>query len=122
MALLAFFKENSGERFSIDQIVARLPQNARISRSAVYRNIDRMEREGLIRKSRLGESRKALYQWMDCSKHCQRIHLRCEKCGRIFHMESERDEERLKSVLEHSGFQLDKQTSALPVICKDCVE
>ncbi|MEA4934533.1 MAG: transcriptional repressor [Lawsonibacter sp.] len=120
VVLMTFFQENRGEQFSIDEIVARLPRQARISRSAVYRNVDRMVQEGLLRKARLEESRKALYQWMDC-RHCERIHLRCEKCGRIFHMKSETDEETLKSVLQNSGFQLDKQASTLPVICKNCV-
>ncbi len=120
MALLAFFQENSAEQFSIDQVVTRLPQHARVSRSAVYRNIDRMVGEGLLRKS-LSEGRKAVYQWISCQNHCERIHLRCEKCGRTFHMKNQTDEEKLKSILEHSGFQLDKQTGALPVVCKDCV-
>lgn len=118
--LMTFFQENRAGQFSIDEIVAHLPRQARISRSAVYRNVDRMVQEGLLRKARLGESRKALYQWMDC-RNCGRIHLRCEKCGRIFHMGSQTDEETLKFVLESSGFQLDKQAGALPVICKNCV-
>lgn len=119
--LLDFFEQNSTEAFSVDQVVAQLA-SAQISRSAVYRNIDKMVQEDLLRKSVSPDGRKALYQYVDCRAHCDRIHLQCEKCGRIFHMENASDEERLKSVLDKSGFRLDEHATMLPGTCRDCVE
>ena len=118
-ALLDFFAQNSTEAFSADQIVSLLGTE-KVSRSAVYRNIDRMLQEGLLRKSQSPDGRKALYQYVDCRQDCNRIHLQCGKCGRIFHMENASDEERLKSVLDSSGFHLDEQATMLHGTCRSC--
>ena len=118
--LLTFFSENSGESFSVDQILSILSADAQISRSAIYRNVDKMVQEGLLRKMLSSDGRKALYQYSACETHCDRIHLQCGKCGKVFHMENASDEERLKSVLGQSGFRLDERAAVLPGTCKNC--
>lgn len=118
--LLSFFSENGGESFSVDQILAILSADAQISRSSIYRNVDKMAQEGLLRKTLSADGRKALYQYSACETHCDRIHLQCEKCGKVFHMENASDEERLKSVLGRSGFRLDERAAVLPGTCKAC--
>ncbi len=117
--LLAFFKENAGESFAIDEVVERLGGEG-ISRSAVYRNVDKMAADGLLRKAAPDGSRHTVYQFAACGSHCDRIHLRCESCGKVFHMGSEKDEQALRSVLEKSGFELDEHSAVLPGLCKDC--
>lgn len=119
-ALLAFFTKNSGEAFSVEQILSALDPSAQISRSSIYRNLDKMVQEGLLRKTLSADGRKALYCHADCRQHCDRIHLQCGKCGRVFHMEDPSDEKRLKSVLGKSGFRLDEHTAVLPGTCRDC--
>lgn len=118
--LLQFFAGNASESYSAEQVMAQLPSQ-QISRSAVYRNLDKMVQEGLLRKHMDPDGHKALFQYVDCSRHCERIHLQCEKCGRIFHMENAADEAKLKSVLDKSGFRLDEQATMLPGTCRDCL-
>ena len=117
--LLRLFSENAAESFSAEQVMALLPAG-QVSRSAVYRNLDKMVQEGLLRKTMDADGRKALFQYVDCCRHCARIHLQCEQCGRIFHMENASDEARLRSVLDASGFSLDEQATMLPGTCRDC--
>ena len=118
--LLSVFQEHGGQPLSIDGILAQLPPGSQISRSAVYRNVDKLAQEGLLQKTLSEDGRKALYQYIRCQTHCERLHLRCEKCGKLFHLESEADEGALRSVLKKSGFRLDEQASVLAGICKDC--
>lgn len=118
--LLSFFSENSGEAFSVEQILSALAPTAQISRSSIYRNLDKMVQEGLLRKTLSNHGRKTLYGYADCRQHCDRIHLQCGKCGRVFHMENASDEARLKSVLGKSGFRLDEHAAVLTGTCKDC--
>ncbi len=119
--LLDFFSAHGGEAFSVDGILAALPAEAQVSRSAVYRNVDRMVREGLLRKTLSADGNKALYQAAaDCGTHCERIHLQCEKCGRVFHMEDAEAEARLRDALGRSGFRLDEHASLLSGTCRDC--
>ena len=118
--LLSFFTNNSGESFSADQILSGLAPEAQISRSSVYRNLDKMVQEGLVRKTLSADGRKALYSYADCHQHCDRIHLQCGTCGKVFHMEDPSDEASLKSVLGRSGFRLDEHAAVLPGTCRDC--
>lgn len=118
--LLDFFAAHAGEAFSVDGILAALPAEARVSRSAVYRNVDRMAREGLLRRTLSADGAKALYQAADCGAECARIHLQCEKCGRVFHMEDAQEEARLRDALDRSGFKLDEHASLLSGTCRDC--
>ena len=118
--LLDFFAAHSGEAFSVDGILAALPASAQVSRSAVYRNMDRMVHDGLLRKTLSADGRRTLYQYADCGEHCARIHLQCEKCGRVFHMEDAEEEARLRDSLGRSGFKLDEHASVLSGTCRDC--
>lgn len=118
-ALLLFFKRNSGRLVSIDEIVDALSRNAHISRSAVYRNVDRLAQEGLLSKTLAPGSRSALFRYIDCGS-CERIHLQCERCGRVFHMDDPEDEDRLREALERGGFELDGQSTVLPGTCREC--
>ena len=117
--LADFFKEHSERAFSIDEVVAAL--QARISRSAVYRNVDKMVQDGALSKAVAKDGRRTLYRHMACGDCCERLHLRCEKCGLLFHMESETDEEKLKNTLHHSGFELDEHATVLLGTCKSCM-
>ena len=118
--LLDFFAAHPGEVFSVDGILAALPAEAQVSRSAVYRNVDRMAREGLLRRTLSADGAKALYQAVDCGESCERLHLQCEKCGRVFHMEDAQEEARLRDALDRSGFRLDEHASLLSGTCRDC--
>ena len=118
--LLEFFASHVGEAFSVDGILAALPAEAQVSRSAVYRNVDRMVHEGVLRKTLSADGSKALYQAADCGADCERIHLQCEKCGRVFHMEDKQEEARLRDALGRSGFKLDEHASLLSGTCRDC--
>lgn len=119
LLLLSFFRENSEAAFTVDQIAQNF-SDAQISRSAIYRNVDKMAQDGLLRKTPAAEGRKMLYQYVACKAPCERIHLRCEQCGRVFHMEDKADEEALKSVLQKEGFRLDDRATILPGICREC--
>ena len=50
-ALLAFFQANRSRRFTIDDLMRELTGEAVISRSAIYRNLDKMTQDGLLTKT-----------------------------------------------------------------------
>lgn len=119
-ALLAFFQAHRTCCYSIDELMEQLSGEACISRSAVYRNLDKMTREGLLTKALEPSGRKALYRYAPCEAACDRVHLRCEKCGRVMHLQSPTDESDLSALLEKSGFELDEHATVLLGLCKGC--
>ena len=118
--LLCFFEKHCDEQLPISAILSELGEKNIVSRSAVYRNIERMIAEGIIRKSAKAEGIGSLYHYIG-SPHCnEHLHLQCNHCGKIFHLENETEEDRLKKVLRNIGFSLDEQKTMLYGICRDC--
>lgn len=117
--LLEVFSENRERKLTVEDIIDLLPEQKQISRSAIYRNVDKMVQDGLLDKTLIPGGRKTAYQFACCEKDCKRIHLRCEKCGKLTHLESENDESRLSELLAENGFKTDEHAVILGV-CKDC--
>ncbi|WP_040658526.1 Fur family transcriptional regulator [Oscillibacter ruminantium] len=118
--LLRFFQENQEHKFSIDDIIRGLPPEAPISRSAIYRNLNKMVRDDLLKKTIESTGRKSLYQYAPFKTCCDRLHLRCEKCGKIMHLENESAESDLTALLAKNGFVLDEHATVLVGVCKEC--
>lgn len=118
--LLTFFRQHAGRSLSADDLLHALSPSTRISRSAVYRNLDRMAREGLLEKTLSAEGRRSLYQYAKCEERCDRIHLRCERCGRLLHLKNESADSALTALLKKSGFDLNEHSTVLNGVCGDC--
>lgn len=117
-ALLSLFEENPEKRFSTDDIMKMLPNG--ISRSAVYRNLDRMSKDGFIEKTLSDDENRSIYRFVGREKDCERLHLRCEKCGKTFHFENENDENKLNDILNENGLILDRKSTLIVGVCEKC--
>lgn len=118
--LLAFLKEHSDEQFSVEELFERLCPDEGISISAIYRNISQMAAEGSVQRFSKPGSRKFLYQYVggeDCREH---LHLKCEKCGQIFHMDDQSMQTLLLAAMRSDGFSIDTRKTVLYGLCKSC--
>ena len=117
--LLTFLKENPDKKFSVKEIENAL-ETKNISRSAVYRNLSELEKDGKIKRYSKSGSRETFYQYYDlqcCKTH---IHLSCIKCGKIFHMENEIADTLINKVSLMEGFAINKGETTLYGLCKNC--
>ena len=118
-----FLKRHANQKFSVNALreaLLREKPGACMDRSTVYRNVDRLMREGLLRKSFAAGSREALFQYIACGQHCNRVHLRCEKCGRIFHPENPAVTELISRGLRQESFRMNPQATIIVGLCRDC--
>lgn len=117
--LLAFFKENPDRYFSVEEIAERLCEEKSISVSAIYRNVNSMVKDGNVRRFSVDGRRRAVYQYIgdECSRH---IHLKCDGCGRIFHMEAGAMEKILIETMDNNEFSIDVSRTTLYGSCKGC--
>ena len=114
--LLDFFADHSDQQFSVEDIAQSLEG---ISMSAIYRNIHWLTEAGAVKRFQRDGSRCFLYQYFgeDCTKH---LHLKCDKCGHILHMDSSISESLEKMLAESSHFNLDKCKTVLLGSCASC--
>lgn len=120
-ALLSFLSENPDKMFSAKQIFSTLSEKE-ISKSAIYRNISELESEGKIKRCSKSGSRESFYQFVGCSECKSHIHLSCQKCGIIFHLDDSATENLVSALKKNTGFSLSKGESTLIGVCKECLK
>lgn len=104
---------SSHEHFDVDQLVSRLSnrENGRrvVSRSTVYRAINRLEEAGLIRKVARSEGREVFEHDYGYPQH---DHLICQKCGTLIEFHNEQiarliEEIAMQHEFRHTGHRLE---------------
>lgn len=117
--LIAFFKENIHKSYSAQEIrKALLREN--ISLSAVYRNLNDMENEGLVCKIKEEKSHSALYQYIDPVECAGIIHLKCQSCDATFHLNRSVSQMLTSLAKEDFAFEINDTGAFLYGKCKAC--
>ncbi len=101
--VLALFNANPSSSFTLGDIISSLDD---IPKSSVYRIVDSLEKDGLIRSVGFGVKRAELYQLSDRNACPRHMHIRCTVCGRTVHIDEETSnliEEILESRLGFKG-------------------
>lgn len=116
--LLSFLKEHSEEQYSAAQLSEMM--NGTVGESTVYRLVDNLSKEGVIKAFPQRHGKGFLYQYhrgQDCERH---FHLKCRNCGRFSHLECEQSEALLAHILEEHGFAVDLTESIIYGVCEQC--
>lgn len=115
--LLAFFAAHPDEQFAIDALERSIKG---VSRSAIYRNVNQMAEEGVLRRFPQEGSRKFLYQYIGSRACAEHFHLKCSACGSILHMDSEASKMLAEVINQHVDFELDQSKTLLFGCCAAC--
>lgn len=117
--LFDVLKAHSDATLSVERIVS-LCGDGEVSRSAIYRNLALLEREGLVKRVPLPAPQKNGYRFVgtdECKKH---LHLSCSLCGRTFHLALPASESVIDGVMQTSDFQIDLANTVLTGVCGEC--
>ncbi len=117
--LIDFLKKNSNNPLTIEEIAVGLQGESSPGKSTVYRLVNRLVEEGVVRRFPKGNSRHFVYQLLDCKGCADHMHCRCVTCGKLFHMDH-KTSENMQQLLMSSGFSIDPQKTTLMGICKGC--
>lgn len=119
-ALIDFFKQHCDCCFSVEEIAKNLCCSESISKSAVYRNIDKLVKEGSLQRIAEEGSRRFLYRYADSEKCSSHLHLKCLVCGNVFHMSDDQTNMLLAAVKKSSAFVIDSKRTLLYGMCEKC--
>jgi Fur family ferric uptake transcriptional regulator len=104
--------------FEADDILIRMRKKKyRVSRATIYRTLELLEKCGLIRKAKLGET-KAYYEHTYGRHHHE--HMKCTNCGRVIEFESEEIEKLQDVICRQYDFQMTNHILHLFGLCGDC--
>ena len=121
--LLAFFESHPDEAFTIDEITQQMQGEAGQplpSRSTVYRTVADLERENFLRRTYLADKRSSAYQYCDprvCEAH---LHIRCEKCSALMHLDANVSQAIANLLKSDANVSLDVGNTILLGCCEKC--
>jgi len=125
--IVRFLKDARDRHFTAEELLYALNKAAAKSRvkppalATIYRTLDKLEREGCIRKYSTGSGDKACYQYITeasmCSEH---YHLKCTDCGKLIHLDCSQIKTLVSHIRENHRFILDTSRTVLYGLCADC--
>lgn len=93
-------------------------------KSTLYRNLARFVEEGTVRKISDGVSRHFTYQYIACAdaeRTVLHLHLRCEVCGKLYHLDRETTRLLAAGLKRNMRFSLDGKKTLLFGTCSRCI-
>lgn len=120
--IMEYLTEHSHEHLTADDIALYFQQGGeRIGKSTVYRYLDYLVQEGIVRRFHLDNDGAACYQFIgereDCHLH---LHLKCSKCGELFHVDSPTLSKIDREMEDAYGFAVDHTKTVLYGDCGEC--
>ena len=113
-------KDAMGEHLSADEVYARLlSRGDRIGRSTVYRQLERLIKEGVVRRISGDGSGSYCYSFNSdgCPEH---YHIVCTACGRLAHLSCEHVEALFGHIKSEHGFLINPTRTTLYGLCSAC--
>lgn len=115
-SIINIFECNKNEALSANSIAQMVDGN--INRATVYRQINSLVKDGVIRKTYNPNTKSYEYQFSDdCSNH---FHLTCSKCGKIIHLKCSEVEGFVTHIVSKHGFKIDYSLTQISGLCKEC--
>ena len=87
--ILAFLQNSAGRHITVAELVRHLQDNETpVGTATVYRTLEQLVEEGIVRKYVLDGKSSACYQFLSGEPHActEHFHLKCTQCGQLFHV------------------------------------
>lgn len=99
-------------------------QGTAIGQSTVYRQLDRLVDEGLVKKYVIDANSPACFEYVS-GRHISEdvcFHCKCEKCGKLIHLHCEELSEIQTHLLNDHHFKLNPMRTVFYGLCEDCMK
>ncbi len=122
--LLAYLEKNQGNHVTVSDICEYFEaRGTAIGTTTVYRHLEKMVREGMVAKYVIDGTSSACFEYIgennpESNTVC--YHCKCEKCGKLIHLQCGEVENLRKHVMEHHGFQINSSRTVFYGICNEC--
>jgi Fur family ferric uptake transcriptional regulator len=97
-------------------------ENLAIGQTTIYRYLEKLVNDGKIRKYFFNEGDSACYQYINDNRECrEHFHLKCEKCGKLIHLDCDLLDEIQRHVLSKHEFQINTLKTVFYGKCTECL-
>lgn len=122
--ILSLLQSEPGKHFTADDIITELAKGEKaVGKATVYRHLDKLIKQGVVRKYIADEGQSACFEFIDKSGDCAaHYHLKCSSCGELLHVECEYLDEVSHHISKHHGFVISPEKTVLYGLCEKCRE
>jgi Fur family ferric uptake transcriptional regulator len=121
--ILALLEENRERSFTAEEIAAALQDRygeEAAGKSTVYRLLPKLAESGKVIKENVPDGRGHAYR-ATCAGSCHgHIHMKCTRCGGLFHLDGRASEDLFSNVKSRDGFTIDLRETVLFGVCSRC--
>ena len=120
--LIKYLRATPGQHHTAAQLREHFAAGQKtIGATTIYRQLEKLAAEGTVRKYALGTGDGACYEYVERRDECaSHFHCKCEKCGRLIHMECEELQELRGHLQNEHGFSWDTGKTVFYGVCEDC--
>ena len=123
--ILSYLEENATRHVTAGELMhALVERGTPVGAATVYRQLERLEAQGLVRRYTLDDRGSACWQYGGaeakagtCHSH---FHLKCVCCGILIHLDCEHLTEITEHVKQDHGFQIDPARTTFYGLCDRC--
>ncbi len=121
-AILDYIISMEGTHLTAARIVEHLDkEKVRIGRTTVFRQLDKLVKNEVLRRYTVDGISGACYQYIDNTENCRvHFHLKCEDCGKLTHLECETLLHLHQHVLDEHSFKINNLKTVLYGKCNNC--
>ncbi len=122
--LLTYLKKIEGTHVTVNDVCEYFQKmDEPIGQTTVYRQLERMVDEGIVNKYIMDGNSPACFEYIEQEEHTHYescFHCKCEKCGKLIHLQCEEIAQMQKHLGEEHQFVLDSKRTVLYGLCKEC--
>jgi len=120
--ILGYLMKNKDRHITADEIMSALNRDKpSVGRTTVYRYLDKLVSQDVVRRYFIEEGKSACYQYMEQNGACnQHYHLKCVDCGQLLHLECEYLVGIDSHIKDHHDFHVDHAKTVLYGQCGHC--
>ena len=123
--LLAYLKTMQGVHVTASDICDHFRSlKAPIGQSTVYRHLESLVDEGIIKKYIIDGSSAACFEYVEPDSHVDAdvcFHCKCEKCGRLIHLHCDEMNEMQSHLISDHHFKMDPVRTVFYGLCEQCM-
>lgn len=117
--IIKILQDNNELSMNAKEILAKL--GSRVSKATLYRALERLEEENKIRRFYNEVTSSYEYQYLDANDKCSsHLHLKCNSCGKLFHLHCEESDSFLSHIAHDHNFFVSQNETMIYGICKSC--
>ena len=122
--LLGYLAQHSERSFTVEELTEGIKKMKLAGRapgkSTVYRLMTRFVEEGTVKRFVRGHSRRFVYQIVSGDRCNYHLHMKCMKCGKLFHLDEALSGELMSKVKKLSDFSISETDTVLFGMCAEC--